>query len=83
MQLLNMRKDGSFFLNILSLQPLRDCSGLVRFTIGVMVEALPAFSKIKPLLMHADRFSALLPRLRGLAATTCFLSPPRHAFAST
>ena len=60
----NYRKDGSAFLNMLSLRPIVDASGAFRFMIGIIVEVTDSFSQMKPKLMQVDRLLKLLPTAR-------------------
>jgi len=60
--LLNYRKNGTSFLNLLSLSPVFDADGLCRFFLGTASEVYENFSGMKPQLRHADRLHKLLPR---------------------
>jgi len=60
--LLNYRKDGTTFLNLLSLSPIFDRDNLCRFFVGTVSEVYEHYSGMKPQLRHADRLHKLLPR---------------------
>jgi len=60
-RLLNYRKDGNVFNNMLSLRPIFDREGHLVFMVSISVEVVEQFSRLKPLLAQADRLNKLLP----------------------
>jgi len=60
-RLLNYRKDGTHFHNMLSLRPLFDRDGHMVFVIAFSIEVLEPFRRLKPLLTQVDRLNKLLP----------------------
>lgn len=57
--LINYKKDGTPFHNLVSLKPIFDADGLGRFIIGCMVEVHKGYSETKPQLRHVDRLLKL------------------------
>ena len=58
----NYRRDGTPFLNLLSLSPVFDARGLCRYMVGSLTEVLPQYVGMKPQLRQADRLHKMLPR---------------------
>jgi PAS domain S-box-containing protein len=58
--LVNYKKDGTPFLNLLCLKPIFDADGLGRFMLGCLVEVHPRYAKSKLQLRQADRLLKLV-----------------------
>ena len=67
-RLLNYRKDGSVFNNLLCLRPLFDCEGHLVFMCSIGVEVHDSFAVLKPLLTQMERLDKLLPSTINLPA---------------
>ncbi|KAJ1617068.1 hypothetical protein T492DRAFT_621949 [Pavlovales sp. CCMP2436] len=69
-KLVNYRKSGQPFLNLISLQPICDRDGLYRFMLGTNCEISDKYTQMtKTRLMHMDRLIKLLPTVLELPSS--------------
>ena len=67
--IVNYKKDGSTFLNLLSLKPVFDCDGLGRYMLGCIVEVHDQYSATKAQLRHVDRLLKLTESHLGVPSS--------------
>lgn len=67
-RLINYRKNGSTYLNMLSLRPIFDQDGHFVFMVAVTIEVVESFGKMQPLLTQVNRLNKLLPESIALPA---------------
>ena len=69
--MINYRKDGTAFNNLIALKPLIEASGLMAFMVAVNAEVSDSFDDMKPKLLQMDRLLKMIPDRLKLTA------PPR------
>ena len=67
-RLVNYRKDGSLFNNMLTLRPIFDDAGHMVFMVAISVAVSNSFKRMKPLLTQLNRLNHLLPERLNLPA---------------
>ena len=60
-RMLNYRKDGTMFNNMLTFRPIFDSEGHMVFGVSINIEVVDSFGRLKPLLTQVDRLNKLLP----------------------
>jgi PAS domain S-box-containing protein len=67
-RVVNYRKDGSLFNNMLTLRPIFDDAGHMVFMVAISVAVSNSFKRMKPLLTQLNRLNHLLPERLNLPA---------------
>lgn len=73
-RLLNYRKDGTAFNNMIVFRPIFDCEGHFVFGVSINVEVVDSFGRLKPLLTQVDRLNKLVPEKLSMLAPPSVLA---------